>query len=456
MPTAVAVPYLSNELVSSFDVHKPEKLAELFKRFGDQGLGWFTMLDSMGFKLPVAQESYSHFEEDRFIDVLTVNANVAAPGAGNDISFVLSSVSLDSNNNYYARLWDTIMFPNEVIGTIVNINDATPSAPVITVRPNTLTDAIPALTAGQQLIITSNNHSEASGQPESVISGVTEFTNYPQIVKEAFSVSGTEMTNQSWLQLKGMEGAPYYWVGQAQADYRYAKSLDGALLFGKGTTNTALVDPATGNPIVSTEGLVPAIRRRGNTIVSAPGTWGVPDYDNMTRIFDREGTSMRILSLMGLNKMQENDNALKSYFNNTNIQFAKASASDALFGGNAKLEAILDFSYLTKSDYTFMFKKMGQFTNPKLYGAEGYPMKDYALFLPVGKLKDPKSGKLMDNIGVRYKKLANTNRMLEVWNGDSGAGPIKVSGIDKMNTYWRGHFGAHQMGCNQMILVATQ
>lgn len=458
MPATAVASILTSQLVSGFDVHKPERLAKLFKRFGDQGLTWFTVLDSMGFRLPVANDEYSHNEEDRYHDVLTVDANVGAPGAGNDISFTLSAASLDANNNFYVRLWDTLMFPNEVTGQVVAINTAVPAAPVITVRPNLLTDAIPALTAGDEIIITSNAFSEGSANPIGAISGTTKFTNYAQIIKETFSVTGSEMTNQTWLQLKEMADAPYYFEGQTQADYRYALKMDGALLFGKPTTNTAMVDPVTGASLVgkTTEGLIPAIRRRGNTIVSAPGTWGIPDFDNMTRIFDREGQGRNILSMLGLNKSQENSNMMKSYFNNTNIEMAVKTIRSEVFGGSESMQATLDFKYLIKEDYNFMFSKLGQFTNPKLYGATGYDMKNYGVFLPVAKLKDPKSGKLMDNIGVRYKKLAGTNRMLEVWNGDSGAGPIKVTSVDKMNTYWRGHVGAHQMGVNGMILVATQ
>jgi hypothetical protein len=446
----------TNQIVSSFDLHKPEKLATIFKRYGDQGMSYFLFMKSLGFDMPVAQETYSHFEENRYHAFMTALAGVSAPGAGNDITFVLDPVSLNANNQFYPRLNDAVLFPNEVSGYIVNINTATPSAPAITVRPNVVTDAIPAISAGDQIIIYSNQFAEGTENPKGALSGTEEFYNDTQIIKETWTATGTEMTNQSWVRLNNLPNAPYYLTGQPQTEYRYALKVDGALTFGKRTNNPNAIDTATGNPIRTTEGLVPAIRQRGNVIVSTPGTWSVANFDEIVRIYDREGASKTAIAMMGLNKLQENQSVLKAYFNNTNIQMAIKGVEKGLFRGNAEMSANLEFQYLTTAGYTFMFSQMGTFTNPQLYGAEGYGMKNYAIFLPVGKLKDPKSGKLCDNIGYRYKKAAGYDRMLEVWNGDSGAGPNKVTSRDVQNLYWRGHIGAHQMGVNQMVLVADR
>lgn len=453
--SAISTPY-TNQVVSSFDLHKPEKLPLIFKRFGDQGMSYFTFLKSLGFDMPVAQETYSWYEENRYHEYMIVAANLPSPGQGNDLTFTLDAASLTVNNQFYPVLYMQVMFPNEVVGSIVNINTANPAAPQITVRPSEVTDTIPAVSAGDVIIITSNAHSEGSVNPKGSLAGTEEYDNQVQIIKATWTATGTEMTNQSWVRIGNTPDAPYYLTGQVQTDYRYALAVDGALLFGKKNTNTNLVDPDTGNPLTSTEGLIPSIRQRGNTIVSTPGTWSVADFDQMVRIFDREGAPKNVLGMMGLDKLQENQSVLKAYFNNTNIQLAIKGAERGIFKGNAALSANLEFEYLTTAGYTFMFSQMGVFTNPKLYGAPGYGMKDYAIFLPVGKLKDPKAGKMVDNIGFRYKKAAGYNRLLEVWNGDSGAGPVKVTSRDVQNMYWRGHIGAHHMGVNQMVLVADR
>ena len=454
---AIAAPF-TNQLIGSFDLHKPEKLATIFKRYGDQGLPYFLMLKTLGFDMEVAQEIYSQFEENRYHTNIVVLANVPSPGAGNNMQITLDPTSLDVFNNFYARQWDIIMFPNEARGQIVNINTAIPSAPVLTLAPVSPTVPLPAVVAGQKLMIGANAFAEGTGNPRGALAGTDEFFNEVQIIKESWTATGTEMTNQSWVRIGGMENAPYYLVSGVQTEYRLAVKVDDALLFGQRNTNPNLVDPTVNRTTRQTQGLIPAIRERGNTIISTPGSWSVAQFDAMVRIFDREGASTKILGLMGLNKLQENQNVLKAYFQNTNIEMAiRQGAIGSLAGeGGSSLAATLEFQYLTTAGYTFMFNKMGSFTNPTTYGTEGYGMRNYAMFLPVGKLKDPKSGKMLDNIGYRYKKLGANNRLQETWIGNSGAGPVKVTDVDVQNTYFRVNVGAQHMGVNQMVLVADR
>ena len=59
-PDAVANIYAS-DIVSGFDIHKPEKLNVLFSRYGDQGASYFQLVRSMGFEKEVSLDTYSHF-----------------------------------------------------------------------------------------------------------------------------------------------------------------------------------------------------------------------------------------------------------------------------------------------------------------------------------------------------------------------------------------------------------
>ena len=55
-PDAIAQIYAS-DIVSGFDIHKPEFLNQLFSRYGDQGASFFQLIRSMGFEKPVAQDT---------------------------------------------------------------------------------------------------------------------------------------------------------------------------------------------------------------------------------------------------------------------------------------------------------------------------------------------------------------------------------------------------------------
>jgi len=455
-PEAIAQIYAS-DIVSGFDIHKPENLNELFSRFGDQGASYFQLLRSMGFEEKVSLDEYGHWEENRIHEIMHVRENVGQPAVGAPITFVLDLNDLDANNNFYPRMYDQVLFHNEVPGSIVDIDTTDVTAPEITVEPNDNADQIPALTAGDELIIFTDAWSEGSGQPDPALRGVWRYDNVAQIIKETIGYTGTEMVNQTWFNVtsKGQSIPAYYFLGQTDIDYRMALKADGALLWNKITTNPNLIDPDTGRPIKTTEGLIPYIRRVGNEQTYAPGAFDIDEFDEMDNTLDREHAGNYILGLLGISLHQDIENALVDYFQNTNISFAKQATNSVLFNNNEALSASVNFTYLTKSERTFLMKRMGVFNNPKLYGAAGYDAPRMGIWMPINKRKDPVSGNMVSSIGCRYRGLGKYSRRMEVWSvGGAGEG-LKVTEFDKRHTYMRTHIGAHYRGGNQFVLMET-
>ena len=83
-PDAIAAIYAS-DIVSGFDIHKPEKLNVLFARYGDQGASFFNLIRSLGFEKQVSLDTYGHFEENRIHETVKVASNVESSGTGADI-----------------------------------------------------------------------------------------------------------------------------------------------------------------------------------------------------------------------------------------------------------------------------------------------------------------------------------------------------------------------------------
>lgn len=453
-PDAIAQIYAS-EIVSGFDIHKPENQNVLFSRFGDQGASFFQVLRSMGFEERVALDTYGHWEENRIHETIHVRGAVNQPAPGAVITFTLDLQDLDVRNNFYARKWDQILFPNEVPGSIMMIDSSVPAAPTVTCFPNEVSDQFPALTEGMELVIFTDAWSEGSGQPDPALRGTWRYDNDAQIIKETIGYTGTEMVNQTWFNVTSMGHSipAYYFLGQVDIDYRMALKIDGALLWNKRTTNPLGIDPDTGRPIKTTEGAIPYTRRIGNEQAYVSGAFTVDTFDEMDNTLDREHAGNYILMLMGISLHQDVENGLVQYFRNTNISFAKQATNSVLFKENEALSASVNFTYLTKSERTFLMKRMGVFNNPKLYGATGYNAPKLGLVFPINRRKDPVSGNMVPSIGTRYRGLGKYNRRMEVWSvGGAGEG-LKVTQFDKRHTYMRAHVGAHFRGGNQFILL---
>jgi len=451
-PASFAAPYAS-DVISTFDIDKPEVYAKLIRARGNQGLTYFELTKALGFVTPVAQTTYSHYEEDWIHEVFHNLNNESAPGAGNPITITLSPSDLDASNRFYPRKNDVVMFPNEVTGVITIVDVTTPTAPILTIYPQDATDDIGAVSAGTELIIFSGQFSEGSGQPDGAFTGTFKYENDTQIIKEKMTATGTEMTNQKWFtQMSDGKGIQsYYLKGQMDTDYRMALKMDGALLFSKRTT-TSIIDPETNRALKSTEGLVPYIDRVGHTKNYTAGSFSVSKFDEAVKVLDKEFAPSYICALNGIDLDIDIENALVDYFSSSDVVYAKKAAADTMFGRNADMEAAVGFKYLVKGGRTFAFKRMQSFSHPKVYGASGYDISGLGVLLPMTKKKDKMTMNELPTFGSRYKQLGKYNRMMEVWN-ISGAGPFqKVIEQDLHNYNMRCDIGFHGMAGNQMIL----
>ena len=461
----IAAQYQSN-FVSAYDVHKPDVLSKMFNRYGDQGSSWFLTLEKLGFVKPVAATSYSHYENELKNPTFNAAAGTAAGAAGVAVNITLSTADVNATGQSYPRQFEIVYFKGGQLGIImsVTVGGSAPYTTVLSIKPLKTTDVIPAVGAGEEISIISNAHSEGSDQPKGVVPGATKRTNYTQIMKETLAVTGTELTNQTWFDgwvevpgsVNGSEqiasGNSWYNLNWMDMEWRIGKQVSGALLFGETSNN--ITDAATGLPINTTQGLIPTIKSLGNTETYVPGSFSVTDFDAYGRILDREYAGDYVLGLTSKSFSDEIENTMVAYLANTNIIYEIEQQLGSRFGVDGKSISI-DFNYLKKSQRTFMFKRMMEFSNRQTFGIANSVTDGYGVFLPMNKVKDAKSGKMLDNIGARYKNLNGYSRKMEVWSVN-GAGPgMKVSSVDVNKSFIRTDMGAHIMGANQMILVKT-
>lgn len=444
---SIQAPYAS-EIVSVFDIDKPEILNTLFRSKGDQGLELFQVIKSMGFVTPTPQVEYSHFEENWKHETFTAD-NATTGLAGAAITVNLSAADVDSNGNSYPRVGDQVMFKNRDIGVITNKLTGPDRVEITPVKAA----ATLSVAVGDTLIINSGAFSEGSAQPEGAFTGTSKYTNNTQIIKETMTATGTEMTNGKWFdRLDNGKGIPaYYLKGQQDTEYRMALKVNGALLFSE-RTDQNIVDPNTGRNIRTTEGLIPYITRTGHQKFYAGGSFSVQNFNDAVKTLDKEFAPNYICALNGIDLDIEIEDALVDYFKDTNINYAQGGMAKSLLGGNEGLAASVGFRYLMKGQRTFGFKRMGVFSHDKLYGAPGYNTAGLGVLIPMGKTKDKKTMNEIPTFGMRYKKLGSYERMMEVWSVN-GAGPgTKVLADDIHNFYLRCDIGFHGAVGNQMLL----
>lgn len=440
-------------ILSGFNIYKPEQQIKLFRQYGDQGLSLFMMLKALGYKTPAAQDTYYHHEDKWKHVVFHSKGSVGAPGAGNSIDITLDPDDLDGDNRYYPKKWDQVIFPaSEKTGVITDIDVTTPAEPVLTIEPNQATSDLGAVGAGDAIAIISGAHGEGSGQPSGDVSGFYRYENDAQIIKTTIEATGSELARELWFKVddegRGINGI--YSEAMLGLEYRHALKISGALLLGERTTNTDLVDE-DGNMLKTTEGWVPYIRRRGTVHDVAEDAFTVDDFDTIDRTLTRKFAPSKVLVMPGDKRHQDIENALKDYFEAA-TDFTTRVFNEDIFKGNESLGAAVNFKYLVKSERFFAFKRMGLFNHPQMVGADGFDFENKAIFAPMAKMVDGKTGDKIPQFGYRYREANGYSREAEVWQDGAAGNGVKIGDIDKKKTYMRSHVGAEFYGSNMILL----
>ena len=442
VPSSVVV-VESDAYISTFDIHMPSKRTELFKRFGKQCVGFFNTLETLGFVDSVDQTNWSHYEEDYWHETFNVLNAIADPGAGNPVNIRLQPSNVNAQGDFFPRLNDDVLFPNQVTGKIYAIDTTSFATPQITVYPHSASADIGPLAAGQILSIYSNGFPEDTDQPDGRLAVFSEFSFGAKIIKETFTVTGTEMTNKAWVTRTSDGQNLYYLDGQAQADYNIMLEIDGASLFDTPITNPVLTAQNQRNMT----GLVPWMMTNSPTSTYTPGQFAMSNIDYMIKRFEKQFATDTYMWMNGIDLSIEIENVLVDFFDPNPRIFAGQPE-----GGTLAQELNIGFTGITKSDYTFYLKTMKGFSNPKVYNLPGYGITKLGLVTPLGMAKDPKKAVNIPFMGMRYKMKDGYSRKMEVFPISGAGNGAKQISRDRHSIMSRCEMGTEFFGSNNFFL----
>lgn len=473
----------ASEVVSALDLHKPEIYNKLFLSLNGQSLPFHQKLRSMGLEEDAAQDKVEHFEELKIHSAFksrgAVDDNIAGDGdisAGDSVYIELHADNVDSNGNYYPRVGQICKFPgSNVKGRIqaidVTANAGTSSAVVrLTVKPVLSTDTLPDLTTGQTVVLLTNAHGEGSGQPKGVFVGAVKREYYLQIIKETTTVTGTEKTNQSWVNGWEPVDAPtpgggsrkaFYHKGIFDSEYRLSQAIDGAYWEGPRGDGHAKDDNTrngVSRPVYTMEGLFPVTRRLGMSDAPDISAFTLLDFDLYDRMLKTQYNHNKYVYFgMGNNLYQGVENAMATLNGigdnaNNNAAFLKAN-DEKMFDGNATMTQYINFTKFVKSGRCWNFDDIEVFADGEVFNATGHGGDTKGIIMPMGSDKDPKSGKYLPRIKIRYKGLGQYSRRLELWQDGTAGTQLKIGQYDDATTYWRTNQGLQYMGVNNNIII---
>jgi hypothetical protein len=458
-PAAAAGSY-TEAYVSSFDLNMRKVYPKLTARYGDQGVEFIGMLMALGWESTTDVQTIEHYEDEWVWDSFKVNTN-AAGAAGAAVTLTINSDSIDSQGNFYPGVKDIIEFPSrDTNGDPIQAYITAKTSTTITVKPLKSAWAVPAVSAGQELIVITNGNSEGSNQLAPKVSGAYRVTNKFAIAKADIEATGSEMTDRTWIS-QDAQGKPVgAWYSKAlnfDLDYRMMQSIQGWFLGGVEPDNSIL-DPDTGKPIKWTKGIFPTMNE---VSIQHPynDQFNVGDFDEIERGMSRVYAGTLTAAMLGLEVDINLENNLKAYFNFTNIDYVTKQSNAALFGNDEGLAMAVGFNYFEKAKRKFALKRFSTFNNPKTYGATDYDYVNRAFMMPLRNqnvVMDSKGNKsTIPTMNIVYKSLDSYSRKMEVFQtGSANAAKWGVTNTTD-NRLWhqRCEFGVQSFAANQWVNI---
>ena len=422
-------------------IHKRDILKKVFPRYREDTL--FDFMLQTNRKVETDNTLFNWHEWDYLYGYATVESHTSSGGAGNSIDVTITDAShTEGGTKSAGKVGDSVMI-NGIRGWVTAKDDSVNNAHVYTVKPVRSTDDYGALTTqdGQILVFYSNAKSDGSGQPESQVRKPTRYYNYTQIFATKFEAYGSESANKVEFEINGK---PYFYLqGVTDAALKHKTDMDYAFLLN--VMGNELTDANNGDePVYHTRGMESYLDDFGNTEPYTIGSFGWTDMANIAKTLSAERAPLENAFIVGIDLDIELDDLIKSKLDNTAVNYS------AFGSGNAKQRAIdLGFDSFRYGTRTFHKQQSDAFNYLPVTGWTDSPYPHMGFIVPLDMTRDPKTGKDMYKMALRYKRNDKDNRYIKHWTRD-----ITITNNDILEFNHLSEAGLMMACLNQAVKVA--
>jgi len=451
---ATAIAGASTESIRSLHdfQFKPEVVQKLYSMYGQGFMLMDEIRNAAGREIVVSAEEATTQIEDFFVSTLILDGastDGATPGA---TASIVLDLEFAPSGHYYAREGFSVFVGDVDTGLIecriVSIVESNGGATVtLTIKPYDITKTIGTIASGTELMVGPSAYANETGQPRGTSSGLYEHSFEAQLFKETKAFGGAEMAQQKWVYVDGIG-----WYNQelARGEFLLDQQIEAAYLMGQPNTNsivqTSLVDGKS-LKVRKIKGIWPTIDELGGDITWDGTTFSLAKFSEITDYLITQGVTTDVVQLLlGLDAYRGIEEAMVDWTttNSAGATDYTKKLADSLFGG--KTERVLDYGFN-------MFKKDGVLFVMK--DLPGYKLRGSGMIIPMGYVKDTKSGVTIPNLQARYVGLGSFSRkrVVRVLDGMSGFKNIAVNDVDANYAYWLSHLMLIFEEANKALLL---
>jgi len=407
----------------------PEVYEKEVERFGNRTVAGF--LKMVGAEMPMASDQVVWSEQGRI--------HIAYTGAvGTDVSAGLITFSEAHNIN----VADTIIV-NKGGVTLKCYVTATPAATTINAIPYTAAD-ISGLGAdgvtGLNVFVYGSEYKKGSANVgNSKDADFTTFTNKPIILRDKYSVNGSDTASIGWVEVTteaGTGGYLWYLKSEHEARLRFEDQLEMAMIEAEPVSSSQLDTALASTGNHGSQGLFSAIEERGliynnPDFGSTAAGEGLAEFDVVLQELDKQGAIEENMMFLNRGTSLAIDNMLA-----TQNSYGTGGTSYGVFDNSEDMAINLGFSGFRRGSYDFYksdWKYLNDGTTRGLIGdVQG-------VLVPAGTstVYDQQLGKNIKRpfLHVRYRASEADDRRMKSWITGSVGGNY-TSDEDAMNVHF--------------------
>jgi len=292
------------------------------------------------------------------------------------------------------------------------------------------------------------------------------FSNKPIILKDYYSVSGSDASRVGWVEVASEDGASgYLWYLKAEADTRarFNDYLEMSMLEGELNAADSLLDGSNtiagseaGAGNVGTEGLFAAIEDRGNLTSGVTGVNAATDlaeFDAILAEFDKQGAIEENMMFVNRATSLAMDDMLASM-----NSYGAGGTSYGVFNNSEDMALNLGFSGFRRGSYDFYksdFRYLNDLATRGGINAANASEAIRGVIVPAGTstVYDQMLGKNLKRpfLHVRYRASQTDDRRMKTWvTGSVGAA---TSALDAMEIHMLSERCLVTQGANNFMLM---
>lgn len=444
------------------DVYEAE-----FERYGNRTISSF--LRMVGAEMPTNSDLIKWAEQGRLHIKYDEVQTTSVPGTKTAaVQFTvqdnLAALGFQ-NGNIALRVGQTVMLSDTTAGSSLS-NKGVITAVDYTATPHPTVDialyetdqAVPANTNLSLFIYGSEFQKGTEGMAESLEADGLIFENKPIIIKDRYSVSGSDMAQIGWIEISTEDGGTgYLWYLKSEHEtrLRFEDYLETALVEAVPAADTSAAETAlgfasAGNTTAGTEGVFHAVENRGN-VWSGGNPTTLSDFDAVIQRLDKQGAIEENVLFLNRQFSFDIDDMLAAQ-----NSYGAGGTSYGLFDNDEEMALNLGFSGFRRG-YDFYKTDWKYLNDPTMRGGVVGGAVN-GLLVPAGSttVYDQVLGKNATRpfLHVRYRASETENRRYKTFIvGSAGMVDGRVgTSFDRMEVHFLSERAVCVMGANNFFI----